>query len=92
MAAAALGAALAGVAAGRCAMAVDRLVLTVGRIASPQATLDGLKLSLSLNGGLSADAHVARLQVRSPSAPALQGLQLSCGSVALGPQDFACRA
>ncbi len=73
-------------------MAVDRLVLTVGRIASPQATLDGLKLSLSLNGGLSADAHVARLQVRSPSAPALQDLQLSCGSVALGPQDFACRA
>ncbi|MBW4053487.1 MAG: hypothetical protein HIU85_18895, partial [Proteobacteria bacterium] len=91
-AAAALGAALAGLAAGPSAMAVSRLVLTAGQIASPQATLDGVKLSLDLDGGLSADAHVAHLEVRSPSAPALQDLRLSCGSVALGPQDFACPA
>lgn len=88
----ALGTALAGVAAGPSALAVNRLVLTVGRVASPLAILEGVRVSLDLEGGPRADAHVARAQVRRPSVPALEDLQLSCGALALGPQDFACRA
>ncbi|HVC31055.1 MAG TPA: hypothetical protein VND24_07700 [Steroidobacteraceae bacterium] len=101
----ALAAALVRLAGGSAAMAVDRLVLTVGRVASPVAALDGVRLSLDLarGGGTAAtgakdsgerpriEARIARVQVRRPGVPALDDLRLSCGSVALGPPDFACR-
>lgn len=87
-----LGTALAGLAAGPSAMAVNRLVLTVGRVASPLAALQGVRVSLDLDGAPRADAQVARIQVERPSAPALERLQLSCGALLLGPQAFACRA
>ncbi len=81
-------------------MAVERLVLTAGEVVSPAGTLDGVRLSLDLGPpdpgpgaktGATAQARVARLQARSPGLPAVDDLRLSCGGLALGPGDFACR-
>jgi hypothetical protein len=84
--------ALAGLFGGPCAMAVDRLVLTVGQVDSPLALLEGVRVSLHLRGGPRADADVARVRIQRPSAPALQHLQLSCGALVLGPRELACRS
>lgn len=73
-------------------MAVNRLVLTVGRVASPLAALQGVKVSLDLRGGPRADAQVARARVLRSSMPALEHVQLSCGALLLGPRALACRA
>ncbi len=100
----ALCAALVGLGTASPAIAIDRLVLTVGRIASPMATLEGARLSLDLAKGLrpafasaktpgnalSLDARIAHLQVRRAGLPGLDDLRLSCRGLALGPEDFAC--
>ena len=76
-------------------MAVDRLVLTVGRVASPAATLGGVDISLQLARNRatgSAPALAARVgRLVRPGLPALTDLRLSCAHVTLGPEDFACR-
>jgi hypothetical protein len=79
-------------------MAVDRLVLTAGQVVSPAGTMAGVRLSVDLGpgagagAGASARALVAHLQARSPGLPAIDDLRLTCGGLALGPADFACRA
>ncbi|MGH8294966.1 MAG: hypothetical protein ACRETZ_05610, partial [Steroidobacteraceae bacterium] len=88
----ALGAALAGLAAGTSAMAADRLVLTVGRLTSPAATLEGARLSLDLGQAPRIEADIEHLQIRRPGVPAIADLRLTCDRLDLGPRDFACRA
>ena len=73
-------------------MAVNRLVLTVGRLASPTAAASGARVSLDLTKGPSIDVRIGHLQVRRPGVPALADLRLTCDSLATSPQDFACRA
>jgi hypothetical protein len=85
-----VAAALAALAAASPARAVDRVVLTVGRVASPAAILYGARVSLDLTRGPALEAQVARLQFRRPGVPALADLRLTCASLALGPADFAC--
>jgi hypothetical protein len=101
-----LAAALACVAGAPAATAIDRLVLTVGQVVSPTATLQDVSLSLDLTpvpkpaagsaqaprNGPSLAAQAAHVIFRLPGLPALTGLRLSCGSLLAGPQDFACRA
>ena len=91
-AALALGAALVGLTAASCAMAVNRLVLTVGQLASPTAAASGARVSLDLTRGPSMDVRIGHLQIRRAGVPALADLRLTCDSLATGPQDFACRA
>lgn len=88
----ALGAALIGLAASSSAGAINRLVLTVGRLASPTAAASGASVSLDLTKGPSIAVRIGHLQVRRPGVPALDDLRLTCGSIAVGPQDLACRA
>lgn len=96
---------LAGLAAAPAATAVDRLVLTVGRVVSPAATVDGLRLSLELADGrgpasasaagpadaASIAARAAHVELRLRGKHALDDLRLSCGSLLTGSQDLACR-
>lgn len=88
----ALAAVLSGLAAAPPAVAIERLVLTVGQAVSPAAAVAGVRLSLSLAPKPSVEARVRHAQVRRPAWPALEDLTLTCGSLALGPQDLACLA
>lgn len=73
-------------------MAINRLVLTVGQLTSPTAAASGARVSLDLTKGPSVDVRIAHLQIRQPGVPALDEVQLTCGSLTPGPRDFACRA
>jgi hypothetical protein len=86
----ALGAALISLAASSPAVAVNRLVLTFGQLASPGATLSGARVSLDLGRGR-LEMHVTHLQVRRVAFPALDGVQLSCEHLVLSPPDLACQ-
>ena len=87
----ALGAALVGIAAGSAAMAVNRLVLTVGQLATPAAAASGASVSLDLTKGPGMEVRIAHLEVRRAGVPALDDLRLTCDDLALGPRDFSCR-
>jgi hypothetical protein len=92
-----LATAIVGLSTASRATAVNRVVLTVGRVVSPTATLAGVRLSLNLPNdptganGPSAAMRVAHVDFRLPGLPALDELRLSCDSVLAGPQGFACR-
>ena len=87
-----MAAALVGFAAGSSAMAINRLVLTVGQLTSPTAAASGTSVSLDLTKGASIDLRIAHLEIRQPGVPALDAVRLTCGSLTPGSQDFACRA
>ncbi len=73
------------------ARAVERLVLTVGRVSSPLATLTGGQATLSLDTPAPAlDVHVGALAVHKPGLPTLRRLELTCSRVDLGKPRFAC--
>jgi hypothetical protein len=84
------GVALISLAAGSPVMAVDRLVLTIGQLASPVATLSDARVSVDLGRGR-IETNIAHLQVRRAAVPALDGVQLSCGHLVLSPPDLACQ-
>src|SRR5579883_396002 len=86
------GAALASLGAGSSAMAVDRLLLSVGRLASPAATVAGARVSLQLRKGARLDAQIERLEIRRPGIPEIDDLRLTCGTLDLGSRGFACQA
>lgn len=85
----ALGTALASLAAGSPAMGVERLVLTIGQLTSPVATLSGARVSVDL-GRPRVETQVAHLQVRQAGVPRLDGMRLSCEHLVLSPPDLAC--
>jgi hypothetical protein len=86
-----VGAALVGLATASSAGAINRLVLTVGQLTSPTVAASGASVSLDLTQSPSVAVRIGHLQVRRPAMPAFDDLQLTCGSLALGPEDFACR-
>jgi hypothetical protein len=83
--------ALVSLGVGSSAMAVNRLVLTVGQLAAPAGTARGVGATLDVTKGASLDMRIARLQLRAAGVPRLDDLQLICDSLAVGPRDFACR-
>jgi hypothetical protein len=87
----ALYAALVSLGAGSSAMAVNRLVLTVGQLAAPTGVARGVSATLDVTKDASVDVRIERLQLRATGIPRLDDLQLICDSLAAGPRDFACR-
>ncbi|HEV2268526.1 MAG TPA: hypothetical protein VGR92_03635 [Steroidobacteraceae bacterium] len=87
----ALGVALVGLAVGPSAMAINRLVLTVGQLASPTAAASGVSVSLDLTHSPGIAVRIGHLQVRQAGVPALDEVRLTCGTLAAGPREFACR-
>jgi hypothetical protein len=85
-----LATALASLAAGSTAMAVNRLVLTVSQITSAAAVTRGARVSLDLTKGASVDVQLEHLQLQPSGLPALDDLRLTCDTLLVGPQEFAC--
>ncbi len=71
-------------------MAISRLVLTVGQLASPVALLDGAQMSLDPGSGR-VETTIRHLQVRRAAVPALDGVRLSCERLRLTPPDLSCQ-
>ena len=75
----------------RPATAVERVVLTVGRVSSPLAVLTDGRITLRLSSGAPGlDARAATLRAGRPGLAPLRRIVLSCATVSLGRPRFAC--
>ena len=74
------------------AAAVQRLVLTVGRVSSPLAALHGGKVIIHLapSGPISLEVRADTLLLRKPGLAPLRQVTLTCATVDLGRPLFAC--
>ncbi len=72
--------------------AVQRLVLTVGRVSSPLAALHGGKVIIHLDpsGPTSLEIRADGLLLLKPGLPPLRRVTLTCATVDLGKPLFAC--
>lgn len=71
--------------------AIERLVLTVGRVSAPVATLTGGQVTLRLDTPAPAlDVRAGTLTLRMPGLTTLRRLELTCSRVDLGKPRFAC--
>lgn len=75
------------------APAIERLVLSVGRMQTRIAVVAGASVALELAGRSAPEvtARIARLDLRLAGLPPLSRLRLTCAALTAGPQTVRCR-
>ena len=89
----AVAAVLAAAAAAPRASAIERLVLTVGRLDSGKTAIAGGSITIALAGRPAprVTARIARLELPLPGVPPLTRLRLACAALTTGPAGTRCR-